>query len=107
MYHENIAEIAKENTEFRQILETGKYSQIVLMSIPVGKEIGEEVHEGTDQFIFIVDGDAEVTVDDERFGVEVDDMVFIAAGKRHNVKNAGDEDLKLYSIYSPPAHQEE
>lgn len=106
MYHENIKKLTKENKEFRQILQTGEHSQLVLMSIAPGKEIGEEVHEGIDQMIFIVDGEAEVVVGDDRFGVEDGDMVFVAAGKKHNVKNIDDEDLKLYTVYAPPAHEE-
>lgn len=107
MYHENIKKLAKENNEFRRVLQTGEHAQIVLMSIKEGKEIGEEVHEKTDQLFFIVEGDAEVTVEGERFGAEDGDMVFVAAGKKHNVANDGDEDLKLYTIYSPPEHEHE
>ena len=107
MHHENIKKMTKENIEFHQIVETGEFSQLVLMSIPAGKETGSEVHEGIDQFIFVVDGDAEMTVENERFGADDGDMVFVASGKNHNIKNAGDKDLKLYTIYSPPARTEE
>lgn len=106
MYHENIKEITKENTNFREVLCTGKYSQLVVMSLKSNEEIGEEVHEATDQIIFIVEGDAEAMVNNERFGIEEHDVLFIPAGTKHNVKNIGDEELKLYTVYSPAEHAE-
>lgn len=106
MYHENIKEITKNNTNFREVLYTGKASQLVVMSLKVGEEIGEEVHESIDQLIFIVEGDAEATVNNERFGIEEHDVLFIQAGTKHNVKNIGDEELKLYTIYAPAEHPE-
>ena len=104
MYHDNIKEITEKNTNFREVLVTGKYSQLVVMSLPVGVDIGEEVHAGTDQIIFILDGDAEALVNGERFGLEEEDVLFIPAGAKHNVKNIGDKALKLYTVYSPPEH---
>ena len=106
MYHENIKEITKENTHFRHVLHTGIYSQLVVMSIKVGGEIGEEVHKETDQMIFIVEGDAEATVGNERFGVDEHDVLIIPAGVKHNVKNVGDEELKLFTMYAPPEHED-
>ena len=106
MYHENIKEITKENTHFREVLHTGKYSQLVVMNIKVGGEIGEEVHENTDQMIFIVEGDAEAIIGTERFGIDEHDVLIIPAETKHNVKNVGDEELKLYTIYAPPEHED-
>lgn len=105
MYHEDIKEIAKKNNNFREVLYTGKYSQLVVMSLKPSEEIGEETHEATDQMIFIVEGDGEAMVDAERFGIDEHDVVFIPAGVKHNVTNIGDDDLKLYTIYSPPEHK--
>lgn len=104
MYHENIKEITKENTNFREVLYTGKHSQLVVMSLKVGEEIGEEVHKSTDQMFFVVDGEGEAIVGGETFGFDEHDVLFVPAGTKHNIKNSGDEDLKLYTIYSPPAH---
>ncbi len=106
MYHEDIKEITKKNTNFREVLFTGEYSQLVVMSLKVGEEIGEETHETIDQIFFIVDGFAEADVGEERIRMEEHDVVFVHAGTKHNIKNAGDEELKLYTIYSPPAHED-
>lgn len=106
MYHDNIKDVSEDNAEFRKILYTGKYGQLVTMSLKPGEELGAEVHEDTDQIIFIVEGDAEATVNDERVGIEEDDVLFVPAGAKHNVKNIGQEALKLYTVYSPPVHVE-
>ena len=106
MFHDNIKELTKENKNYREALFTGKYSQLVIMSVPVGGEIGGETHETTDQIFFVVDGDGEAIVGNETFGFYEHDVVFVPAGVTHNIKNVGDEDLKLYTIYSPPVHAE-
>ena len=86
------------------MLHTGEHSQIVAMSIPVGGDIGEEVHPNTDQMLFFVDGEGEAILDGETRKVEEHDVVFVPAGTRHNFKNTGDEDLKLFTVYAPPEH---
>lgn len=106
MFHDNIKELTKENKNYREALVTGAYSQLVLMSIPVKQEIGEEIHDSIDQIFFVVDGDGEATVGDETFGFDEHDVVFVPAGVKHNIKNVGSKDLKLFTIYSPPAHPE-
>ena len=103
----DIEKLTKENTNFRKVLYTGKNSQLVLMSIPVGKDIGNEVHETIDQILFIVGGEAEAIINNtEKKRVEKDSVVFVPAGTWHNFINTGDEDLKLYTVYSPPAHRD-
>lgn len=104
MFAEDIKKLTKENTYFRKVLHTGQHSQIVAMSIPVGGDIGEEVHPNTDQILFFVDGEGEAIINDETKRVEEHDVVFVPAGTRHNFKNIGDEDLKLFTIYSPSEH---
>lgn len=104
MFITNIKEVAVKNTNFRKVIYTAKNSQLVLMSIPVGGDIGEEVHETTDQILFFVDGAGEAVLDGEKQEVEEDDVVFVPAGTTHNFINTGSEDLKLYTVYSPPAH---
>lgn len=106
MYTEDIERIAKTNTYFRQVLQTGSYSQLVVMSIPVGQDIGEEVHSNTDQILYIVEGSAEAIIDGETRRVEEHGIIFVPAGARHNIRNADDEDLKLFTIYSPPEHKD-
>ena len=104
MFITNIKKITKENTNFRTVLYTGVYCQIVAMSIPMGEEIGEEVHSHTDQTIVIVDGEGEAILNNEVRSIDEHDVVFVPAGVMHNIKNTGDEALKLFTIYAPPEH---
>ena len=104
MFAEDIKKLARENTNFRKVLHTGEYSQIVAMSIPVGGDIGEEVHTDTDQILAFVKGTGEAILAGEKKKVGENDVVFVPAGTTHNFKNAGDEDLKLYTVYAPPHH---
>jgi len=102
----NIEDITKENENFRKVLYTGKYSQLVVMSLKPGEEIGAEVHEGHDQFFRFEKGKAKVVIDGNEYQVEDDFAVIVPAGANHNVTNVGDEDIKLYTIYSPAEHRE-
>lgn len=104
-YITNIEEETLQNTDFRRVLYTGKNSQLVLMSIEAGDEIGEEVHD-LDQFIRIEKGKARVILDGVSHDVEGDVGIVIPQGARHNVINTGDEPLKLYTVYSPPEHKD-
>jgi len=104
MYAEDIKKLTKENNNFRKVLHTGEHSQIVAMSIPVGEEIGEETHPNTDQILIFIDGDCEAILNGEKRKVEKHDVVFVPAGTKHNFKNSGDEDLKLFTVYAPPEH---
>lgn len=106
MYLEDIKKITKENTYFRKVLHTGKFSQIVAMSISVGGDIGEETHPTTDQILFIVNGDGEAVLDGIVRKITEHDVIFVPAGTKHNFVNRGDEDLKLFTVYSPPAHKD-
>ncbi|MBI5044886.1 MAG: cupin domain-containing protein [Candidatus Levybacteria bacterium] len=100
--------LAKENENFRKVLYTGKNSQVVLMSIKPGEEIGEETHPTIDQIFIMVDGDEEVEViiDGVPSWMDEHGILFVPAGTRHNILNKGNESLKLLSIYSPPAHED-
>jgi len=106
-YVTNIEEATKENENFRQVLYTAKHSQLVLMSLKPGEEIGEEVHEEIDQFFRFEEGEGKVVIDGAEHEVEDGSAVVVPAGARHNVINtSSDEELKLYTIYSPPEHQD-
>jgi len=94
-----------ENTNYRKVLYTAKQSQLVVMNIEPGDEIGLETHE-LDQFIRFEAGKATVTLNGTAHEVEDDWAVVIPAGVEHNVVNTGDEPLKLYSVYSPPEHKD-
>ena len=104
VFNEDIVARAKRNTYFREVLATGPHSQIVVMSIPPGGEIGEEVHDGVDQVLVFVAGEGVASVDGERSVVAPDRLVQVPAGARHNVLNTGVTDLRLYTVYAPPEH---
>lgn len=102
----NIEKLTEENTDFRRVLYTGKNMQLVLMSIQPGDDIGEEVHDDRDQFFRVEQGSGAVWIDGNRSEVNPDDAFIVPAGARHNVKNMGDDPLRLYTIYGPPEHRE-
>ena len=103
-FQANIKELAKENTFFRKVVYTGKHAQLVLMSIPPGGDIGEETHPDIDQILFFVKGKGEAIIEGKPAPLGKGDAVFVPAGTLHNFKNTGEEDLKLYTVYSPPQH---
>jgi len=100
----NIEKETLENTQYRRVLYTTKNSQLVLMAIESGDEIGEEVHD-LDQFIRFEQGSGKVVIDGVGHDVEDDFAVVIPAGASHNVLNTGEEVMKLYSVYTPPEHK--
>lgn len=105
-YITNLEKETKENTDYRRVLYTAHYSQLVLMSIEPGDEIGEEVH-GLDQFIRIEQGEAKVILDGVETEMKDDWAVVIPAGTQHNVINTSEDTvLKLYSVYSQPEHKD-
>ncbi len=95
----------KENSSFRKVIYTTKKSQLVLMSIAVGEEIGEEVHD-LDQFIKVEEGEAEILIGEEAFFARKGFAAIVPVGVKHNVKNRGEEDLKIYTLYCPPEHRD-
>ena len=101
---EDVAGLAKENSFFRRVVLTGDHCQVVLMSIPPGGEIGEEIHRGVDQVLVFVAGVGEAILEGERSPIEPGRLAFVPAGTKHNFVNSGDEDLKLYTVYAPPEH---
>ena len=103
----NIEKETKENNFFRRVLFTARYSQLVLMSLKPGEEIGEEVHDNLDQFFRFESGEGKVVIDGTEHMVEDGFAAIVPAGARHNVINTSSEEpLKLYTIYSPPEHQD-
>jgi mannose-6-phosphate isomerase-like protein (cupin superfamily) len=105
-YIVNIEEATVTNTDYRRVLYTGEHSQLVVMSLEPGVEIGEETHK-LDQFIRVESGSGKVILNGNEEHALVDDWaVIIPAGVKHNVINTGDAPLKLYSIYSPAEHKD-
>lgn len=106
MYYQNIKHLAKENQSFRHVLYTTPRSQVVVMSLLPGEDIGEEVHEGHDQLFFIIDGQAEATVNGQPILLDDHYILVVPAGSKHNIRNSGEEELKLCTIYTPPTHKD-
>lgn len=100
----NIIELANQNDNFRKVIKTGKHSQVVLMCLLPGEDIGNEVHETVDQILVFVEGEGKAKVGDEEFDLKPGVMAFVDAGAWHNFTNTGGAPLKLYTIYSPANH---
>ena len=106
-YVEKIEEKALGNSYFREVVFTGKYCQLVLMSLKPGEEIGSEVHKKVDQFFRIEKGRAKVIIDGIDSLVTDGAGIIVPAGSEHNLINLSTwSDLKLYTIYSPPNHKD-
>ena len=106
----DIETATRQNTNYRSVAWTGRYLQVTLMSIPPGESIGLEAHPDTDQFLRLDAGQGRVTMgpaeDDLPFTQDVEDgwCVTVPAGTWHDIINTGDEDMRLYAIYSPVHH---
>ena len=93
------------NEDYRRVLFTGPYTQLVLMTLRPGEDIGLETHEGHDQFIRVEAGTGYVELDGERHELHDGSVVVIPSGAKHNVVNSSQRDaLRLYTLYSPPEH---
>lgn len=109
-YVVNIEEAAEQNQNFRTAIWTGDHLQVTVMNIPVGEDIGLEVHPSVDQFLRIEVGEGIVQMGDRpdqldfQAHVAKDFAIMVPAGKWHNISNIGQEPLKLYTIYAPPEH---
>jgi len=107
-FKSNIEKDTLKNKNFRKVLYTGVHSQLVLMSLAPREEIGEEVHGENDQFLRFEAGRGRVEIDGNKYTVKDGDAVIVPAGAKHNVINTSrTEDLKLYTIYSPPHHKDQ
>ena len=101
----NIGKETTENADFRRVLYTARNSQLVVMSLKPGEEIGEEVH-ALDQFIRIESGKGKAILDDVPHNIESEYAVLVPAGTKHNIVNTGDAEMKLYTVYAPPEHRD-
>ena len=96
-----------KNNDFRRVLYTGKFSQLVLMCLKPGEEIGAEVHDDVDQFFRFEEGEGKVVIDNTEYKVKDGSAVVVPSSAKHNVINTSKTaNLKLYTIYSPPEHQD-
>ncbi|SRR5579883_122459 len=103
-FQTNILFDASENRNFRTVLYTGEKSQLVVMSIPPDGEIGLETHDSVEQIIFIQSGTGFAFYDEKRIPLKEGDVLVITPGTAHNIINLGKEDLKIYTVYTPPNH---
>lgn len=104
-YVDDIEAKTLANSFFREVLFTGKYAQLVVMSLLPSEEIGMEVHQTVDQFFRIEKGQGKVVMNGEEHEIKDGSAIIVPAGTEHNVINASStEALKLYTIYSPPNH---
>jgi mannose-6-phosphate isomerase-like protein (cupin superfamily) len=101
----DILAAAWSNEAFRREVMTGEHEQVVVMTIPPGGEIGEEVHPDTDQVLVFIDGRGEAQLDGQSSDVGPNDLVFVRAGTRHNFINRGDGPMRLITVYAPPEHE--
>jgi len=106
-YNANIEKLTLENNNFRQVLYTGKYCQLVIMSLKPGEDIGSEVHPETDQFFRIESGQGKAIIDGNEYEISDGSVVIVPTGSQHNIVNLSSErPLKLYTIYAPPHHRD-
>jgi len=103
-FQANILERTRENPNFRRVEFTGANSQLVVMTIPPGDDVGEEVHPHTEQTLFFLSGTAKVVLDGKESRVKAGDVVVVTPGTRHNFINDGHEPLRVYTVYAPPNH---
>ena len=104
-YVTNIEKRAIENENFRTVLYTDKNSQLVLMSLLAGEEIGAEVHD-VDQFLRVEKGAGTALVNDISYSIADGSVIIVPAGTKHNIINSGSGSMKLYTLYMPPHHRD-
>jgi len=97
---------AKTNQDFRRVVYTAHHSQLVLMSLKPGEEIGMETHPDNDQFLRLDAGEGKVILDGAEYPIKNGYGIVIPAGTEHNIINSGTEPMKLYTLYSPPHHED-
>lgn len=105
-YGVDLKEAAKDNDDFRRVLFTGTYSQLVVMSLPAGEEIGEEVHD-VDQILYAVEGEGEALIRGQAMPFGKGQVLAVPAGTRHNIRNTEKKPFKLFTVYAPPQHAAE
>jgi len=102
-FHTNIEKDTVNNENFRKVLFTGKYMQLVLMALQPNEDIGEEVHDSIDQFFRVDEGSGKVVIDSKEYELKNGSAFIVPAGSKHNVI-ASDDGMKVYTVYTPPNH---
>ena len=104
VFNKDIVKLTEANTNWQQEVYYDKQIQIVMMSIPPGEDIGEETHEA-DQTTFVVSGEGQAVVSGATTAISPHHLVIVPKGAKHNFINKGDGDLKIYTVYAPPAEE--
>jgi len=106
-FKSNIEKDTLGNKNFRKVLYTGKHLQLVLMTLKPGEDIGSETHPHNDQFFRFESGSGKCVIDGNEYNVKEGDAILVPAGAKHNILNADMKtELKMYTIYGPPNHQD-
>lgn len=103
-FHLNLDEFVSNNRLYRDVVYTGRLSQLALMSIPAGDRIGYEKHDDVEQLLFIRGGSGRLTIDGIAREVAAGDVVVIPPGTPHDIVNTGEVPLQLFTVYTPPNH---
>lgn len=103
-YQANVVQATADNQNFRRVLFTGANSQLVVMSIPPGGEVGQETHLYTEQTLFFQSGTGEAVLDGKTTPIGPGDVVVVTPGTQHNFRNTGDVPLQIFTTYAPPNH---
>ena len=104
-YVANVEQLSLANDNFRKVLFTDKNSQLVLMSLLVGQEIGEDVHD-VDQFLRVEKGTGKAVLNAVSHDLTDGSVVVVPTGTKHNIINTGNDSMKLYTLYMPPHHRD-
>ncbi len=102
-FRADLKELSKDNDDFRRVVFTGEHAQLVLMALRLAEDIGDEVHT-VDQILYAVSGQGESILEGRVEPFEKGDVVAVPAGTRHNIRNTGDDRLRLFTVYAPPQH---
>jgi mannose-6-phosphate isomerase-like protein (cupin superfamily) len=102
----NIKKMAKENKAYRNVMDTGKFGQLVLISLCKGEKLGDEIHPTADEFYYVVEGEAELRLDGKPYPFTEHAAMLVPAGMRHDIVNIGKDDLKLFAMFTSRLHPE-
>ena len=106
-FKSHIEDETLDNNNFRKVLYTGNHLQLVLMSLNIGEEIGEEIHHDNDQFFRVEGGKGKCIIDGTEYKIKDGDSIIVPAGAKHNIINTSKKkELKIYTIYAPPHHKD-
>ena len=105
-YPIDIKKMAKENKSFRRVLDTGKFGQLVLISLLKGEELGDEMHPTVDELYYVVDGEGEIKLNGKSYPFNEHEVMMVPAGTRHDIINTGKDDLKLFALFTTPLYPE-